>query len=268
MANTPDGDGGSSKHRSPNFPAMALADAVQKVRTIYGQDRRTPTSAAVMLSHLGYGKNVSGSAGRVLAALKQYGLLDEVGDNLRVSDAAFRIFSLSDGSPERVTAIKECARKPRIFREVLEEYPDGLPSDATLSDWLIDKKGFNPTSIAAFIRSFRATIVYAKLEPGYGDGEPGVDGGDSVSADSATATIPLIPAAFGVQVPKPSQAVAQADTGVAREVSALQEGEAILQWPSKLSPESVEELEDWLTLVIKKLKRRYRPQSAQAEDQP
>jgi hypothetical protein len=44
---------------------------------------------------------------------------------------------------------------------------------------------------------------------------------------------------------------------IAREVSSLPEGEAVLQWPAILSPESVQDLEDWLELLIKKLKRRY-----------
>jgi hypothetical protein len=45
--------------------------------------------------------------------------------------------------------------------------------------------------------------------------------------------------------------------GVAREVSSFTEGEAVLQWPATMSPESVLELEDWLELVVKKMKRRY-----------
>jgi hypothetical protein len=49
--------------------------------------------------------------------------------------------------------------------------------------------------------------------------------------------------------------------GTAREVSSLQEGEAILQWPATLSADSVTELEDWLKLVVKKMKRRYGVQS-------
>jgi len=43
----------------------------------------------------------------------------------------------------------------------------------------------------------------------------------------------------------------------AREVSSFQEGEAVLQWPATMSAESVLELEDWLALVVKKMKRRY-----------
>ena len=58
---------------------------------------------------------------------------------------------------------------------------------------------------------------------------------------------PLIPAGSKVFPPQL----------VAREVSSLPEGEAVLQWPAALSPESVKDLEEWLGLVVKKMKRRY-----------
>lgn len=57
--------------------------------------------------------------------------------------------------------------------------------------------------------------------------------------------------------PPPAPEVgAKLPLGTVREVSALDEGEALLQWPASLSAASVEELEAWLQLVIKKLKRR------------
>lgn len=278
-----------SVHRSPNFPGMSLSDAIAKVRALYGHVKRYPTSTTVIMEHLGYGKNVSGAAGRGLSALRQYGLLEEVGDDLKVSDVAFHILTLSEQAPQRVEAIRKAAQKPQIFRDVLSAFPEGLPSDATLSDWLITRKKFNPTSVPAFIRSFKATISFAKLAPDeYNDGTPpplaiavgdyvqwesqgvvqfeskrvtNLDGG-YVFVEGSLAGIPLDqvqkvdpppPPLVPGQVPALLKPVA----GVAREVSAFEEGEAILQFPSNLSAETVTDLEDWLKLVVKKLKRRY-----------
>lgn len=42
---------------------------------------------------------------------------------------------------------------------------------------------------------------------------------------------------------------------MAREVFSLGDGEAVLQWPTTLTPEGVDDLEAWLALVVKKLKR-------------
>jgi len=43
---------------------------------------------------------------------------------------------------------------------------------------------------------------------------------------------------------------------ISREVASFPEGQAWLQWSTQMSAESVGELEEWLLLVVKKLKRR------------
>ena len=53
---------------------------------------------------------------------------------------------------------------------------------------------------------------------------------------------------------------------IAREVFALEDGEAILQWPTTLNADGVQELEDWLALVVKKLKRLKAKQSAASSE--
>jgi hypothetical protein len=298
---------GTGRSRSPNFPALSLPDAIKKTKVIYDADGRTPTSGKVIMNHLGYGEKISGSAGRVLSALRQYGLLqDAAGDKYRVSDAAFHILTLSDDSAIRKTAIESAARKPAIFNELLKEYPDRLPSNSTLRDTLIADKKFNPVSVDSFIRAFRGTIEFAKLydtpysKPSretspiaVGDyvqwTSQGVDqfavprkvwmipdSGDFVMVEGSPTGIPMeqvtkadppTPHIQGAHIPStaqlfpPTGAPAKTPTAiaisVAREVSSLPEGEAMLQWPSNLSPESVEDLEAWLELVIRKMKRRY-----------
>jgi len=43
--------------------------------------------------------------------------------------------------------------------------------------------------------------------------------------------------------------------GLRRDVFTLDEGDAILQWPSDLSPESFEDFQGWLQLVERKARR-------------
>ena len=43
--------------------------------------------------------------------------------------------------------------------------------------------------------------------------------------------------------------------GMNQEIFTLDEGQVVLQLPSKLSKESFQDLEDWLTLIIRKAKR-------------
>jgi hypothetical protein len=184
------GGGGAGRGpRSPNFPAITLQDAIAKTRVLYDKDRRASVSAKTILQHLGFGEKLSGSSARVLSALKQFGLLDENAGQYRVTDAAFRLFTLSENAPERQKALQECARRPNIYREVLDKYSDGLPSDAAMSDYLILTKKFNPVSVVSFIRVFKASLEFAKLTPGTYTGptepdKPSIAVGDYVQWES------------------------------------------------------------------------------------
>ena len=54
-------------------------------------------------------------------------------------------------------------------------------------------------------------------------------------------------------------------TGTKEDVFTLDEGQVILQWPENLSPESFEDFESWLQLVIRKVKRSVQ-ESAKTEE--
>ena len=54
-------------------------------------------------------------------------------------------------------------------------------------------------------------------------------------------------------------------SSIAREVWAIDEGEAMLVFPSTISAQSVEDIEAWLKLVVTKLKRRSGAQSQASE---
>ncbi len=90
-------------------------------------------------------------------------MLEEHGGLDRISDTGFNILQLSDSSDERQSALREAAKRPALFRQVLEHYKDGLPSDVNLRDHLVRVHKFNPESVATFIKAFRETVELAKL---------------------------------------------------------------------------------------------------------
>src|SRR2546428_186372 len=97
---------GKRSIRSPKYPRLTFTDALERIRIIYREDRRSPATAQVVLRPLGLTAG-SGPANRILSALKQYGLLDDLAGQLRVSDAAFKMLTLSESSPERAKLIGE-----------------------------------------------------------------------------------------------------------------------------------------------------------------
>lgn len=155
--------------RSPNYPAFGLAEAIDRAKTIYQIERRNSAPADVLAEHLGY-KPKTGPANRALSALRQYGLLEEKNGQYRISDAANVLFHAPEGSSERDAAMEEAAQKPALFKEIMRNYADGLPSDVNLRSWLLTRKNFNPKYVGDFIKSFKETISLAKLAPGGYDG--------------------------------------------------------------------------------------------------
>ena len=147
-------------HRSPNYPVFSLDDAIKKVRLIYEAERKAATTAEVIQKHLGYEKP-SGSGGRAVSALRQYGLLDEDKGKYRVSESGYHLIMLPEYDPKWIVALKRAAGNPTIFAKLKAEYPSGLPSDETLRSHLITEEGFNPASVGDFIRVFRQTIEFA-----------------------------------------------------------------------------------------------------------
>jgi hypothetical protein len=164
-------------HRSPNYPMFSLKDAIDKVRLVYQHEKRNFTTSAVIQKDIGY-KEGTGPAGRAVSALKQYGLLEERSGTYGLSDKGFLFTYADESSPERVSALRDAALKPLIFKELIDLYPSGLPSDATLRAHLVGKKGFNPSTVDDFIRIFKETVSLAKVVPGeYDPSQPGDESG-------------------------------------------------------------------------------------------
>src|SRR3984885_10371082 len=147
-------------HRSPNYPAFGLVSALEKIRKIYESEKRTPTTADVIVGHLGY-KHTDGPGGRALSCLRQFGLLEEHAGRVRVSDLAFSLLHLPDEDSEKAELLKKAALTPNLYRQLREEFSESVPSDPTLKSNLL-KRGFNPDSVHGVIEDFKATMELAK----------------------------------------------------------------------------------------------------------
>ncbi len=146
-------------HRSPSYPVFDLAEAIEKTKAVYDNDKRASTSADVIASHLGYSA-AKGPGGRAVSALKQYGLIEENSGKFRISDLGYTLAHYDRDSTEWRAAAVEAARHPVLFRELMDENPDGLPSDAALRSELL-KRDFNPAAIPDVVKILRNTITLA-----------------------------------------------------------------------------------------------------------
>lgn len=150
------------KQRSPNYPGIALSEAVDAVKRLYPKVQRgefTPNDAP---GPLGY-NSMSGNARRKLGALKQYGFIDQTrGENAKLSTRALTICLRNPASEEYRTALKEAALEPPLFKEF---YDSGkyTASDDALRQELIVKRSFTDGGASLFIEVLRATLDFANL---------------------------------------------------------------------------------------------------------
>ena len=149
--------------RSPSFPFVDLSVALDRAEKFRAAEGRNSAKPAVAVTHWGYTDKSSGGK-QMLAALRAFGLLEGEGA-VRLTDAAYKILiDKRPASQEREGLIREAALRPAIHRRLWDQYGASLPSDVNLRHQLLVEHEFNENSVDSFIREYKRTIEFAKLQ--------------------------------------------------------------------------------------------------------
>ena len=145
-----------SRVRSPNYPAMSLPDAIDRVRTIHKAEGKNSMGRETIAKLLGF-SGINGASATAISAISKYGHLEAAGEGeSRVSELAVSILYPEDAA-EKQSSLADAAFRPVLFREVREKWPDRPPSDENLRSYLV-KKGFAQNALDGVIRIYRETI--------------------------------------------------------------------------------------------------------------
>ncbi len=232
-----------AKARSPEYPAISLKEAIDRVKLVYDKDYQNRLPKKVIAAHLGY-KSLSGASLPILYALAKYGLLEGRGDETRVSDLAVSIIAHPPGAAERVEALKRAAVLPELFAELDGRFPEGA-SEQALRSYLLTNK-FIPSAADAAIRAYLETKSLVNQEmAGYPTGAAAHGFAGVLSAEASR--LDATPSA--IQYPRAKGLMLQ-------EVFHLDEGPVTLSFPGDLSPDSYEELKASLELFLRRAQRR------------
>lgn len=146
-----------SRDRSPSFPIITLEQAIGRAKEFYDQEKRGSAPYQVVAKHWGYSPSSSGAL-QTVSAMKQYGLMTEEGGTgnerkVRLTELALRI--LLDTRPdsiERAEFMAQAARMPTVVGEILQKWPDTLPSPDTLNHYLVLERQFNEATAAKAVK--------------------------------------------------------------------------------------------------------------------
>jgi hypothetical protein len=248
---------GASKHRSPNYPVMALKKAIEKVSLILKDSKRHEVPLAVACASLGF-KNVrSSSAIQTIAALRAFDLIQVKGSGtnrkVAVSERAARIIGDHNAKAQ---LIREAALMPKLHREVWAAFfkdGEGLAPDKAIHHYLIWERPegkFSPESADAFIRQFHQTLDFAGLDK---SGTMSADGPNGDEEDDSEEPSPSEPK--GRQKDKGGRRMLA--PGTIEDVLSCESGGAVtLSYPDRITPEEFEDFEAWWKIMLRKVKRR------------
>lgn len=167
--------------RSVAYPFISLEAAINRARQFWDHEGKNLAPMSAAASHWQYGLKTSGLR-QTVSALKQYGLMADngIGDDrqVKLTERALDILVEPEESQKRSAAIRAAATGPKIYAELLAKWNvKELPSDATITAYLLREKDFNRNSVSAFLEDFKANIAFANLV-GSANMSPSASNGD------------------------------------------------------------------------------------------
>lgn len=235
-----------AKARSPQYPAIGLKEAVDKITAVYTKDYQNKITREVIAKHMGY-DSLHGKALGVLSALGKYGLLEGRAEENRVSDLAVTIIAHQPGSPERAAALREAAGKPELFAEIDSRFNGGKGSDPAIRSYLLTQK-FIPGAADLAIRSYRETKQLV-------DAESGGYNGSEIEPEKP----PVTPQ---VHTPSKPQVPPVVKLGQQHAAFPLPEGEVSLSFPADLSVSSAQTMAAFVKLALEQAERQAKVREA------
>lgn len=152
------------KGRSPSYPGIALDQAIERARQLYNAEGPHWTPITAVAADWGYKSSNTGPFSVAYAALKKFGLLEDEGSG---GDRQARLTRLGREvvlAPEPLPHIQEAALTPDIHRDLWAQYGTVLPSDRNLLYTLHMDRGFTQSGAEDFLRQYKVTVRFARLE--------------------------------------------------------------------------------------------------------
>lgn len=254
--------------RGPAYPFIGLEQAVSLTRQLYDYSKRTPANLNAVLKEKWEYSPTSSSASKIIAALKYFGLaeLAQSGDKsetIKITDRAYRILVDTAESPERKQALRDACLSPKAYKMCWDKWGAEMP--ASMRSSLIFDEGFIDNTVDGFLSNYRKSLQFAGLldsleaeKQDFDDDtkETSTPSGARIESSLATRSghqqpTPQVPMASEIVRPP----LSSKGVGMRQEIFTVAEGDVTIQWPERLSADSLEDFKDWLHILERKITR-------------
>lgn len=247
------------KDRSPSFPFIGLPTAVERLTAFEAKFGRHPAPASKV--GLAWGmKEASSQAAQTLAALKSFGMVDYEGTG------PSRITGLSEDGRNLLRAqqdvvkreiLRRLALNPKAIAKYWDKWGHPRPINEVCLDELVLHGGFTESAADTFLRVYDSTVGFAGLAESdkVHVSELEADGNDDHSAPAVSENSPLPPTPASSHLVT-SAAPSTLSVGDEMDQFTVDEGVVKIIFPAEMSLDSVDELELFFELFLKKAKRR------------
>lgn len=153
--------------RSPAYPSIDLKKALEKAKALYDAEGKYAVPMPSAFSAWGFGAKSSGGR-ETRASLRYFGIITVEGEGdagkVKLTEKTLRILlDQREDTTEKNALIRELALTPAVHKQLLEQFPDGIKSDATAIHYLVFDGGFNEGAASEVVTEFKATADYAGL---------------------------------------------------------------------------------------------------------
>lgn len=153
--------------RSPSYPSIPLATALEKAQAQYDAEGKYPAPLTSAFKSWGYSPKSSGGR-EVRASMRYFGLITVEGEGdlakIRLTEDALRVLTdKREDQSERNALVQRLALTPAAHKKLWTKFPDGIRSEATVAHYLVWEEGFNESAAAALIEQFKETASFARL---------------------------------------------------------------------------------------------------------
>jgi hypothetical protein len=150
--------------RSTSFPVVPIGEAVSRLKELKEGVGLGPYSRETSVKALGY-KGISGTSGRMFAALMQFGLLSKTdADKYKISPIGLRIIN-KIGEEDSRSALQKASLEPALFSKLAEKFEgDRIPQQ--LANVLLNENNYsfsNENGAKQAAKNFIETLEFAGL---------------------------------------------------------------------------------------------------------